>query len=215
MWRINGSKQIVKVILCCGRYRDGNRPGRHGNAAGSFGVSNSQTYGRVRTKAPRLRYSVERRVNSCRFRLVAEGGRRVRGKPAKKGRLRSEGEREGKRGCEIHVGGKGRAPESRSKWKEWRTWGAEEKKGERAATPHVCFSTSRHGDPLAFVTVMGWENTAAGRRSSLPRLSGTPALTIILLKEGETSLSDEILPILLYRQQLIFSTRNLASLQCV
>jgi len=23
----------------------------------------------------------------------------------------------------------------------------------------VCFSTSRHGDPLAFVTVMGWENS--------------------------------------------------------
>lgn len=97
MWRINGSKQIVKVILCCGRYRDGNRPGRHGNAAGSFGVSNSQTYGRVRTKAPRLRYSIEQRVNSCRFRLVAEGGRRVRGKPAKKGRLRSQGVRESER----------------------------------------------------------------------------------------------------------------------
>lgn len=36
------------------------------------------------------------------------------------------------------------------------------KKGERAATPHVCFSTRRHGDPLAFVTVMGWENTEPG-----------------------------------------------------
>lgn len=34
---INGPKQIVKVaILCCGRYRDGNRVGGHGNAAGSF-----------------------------------------------------------------------------------------------------------------------------------------------------------------------------------
>lgn len=93
--------------------------GRHGNAAGSFGVSNSQTYGRVRvrTKAPRLRYSIERRVNSCRFRLVAEGGRRVRGKPVKKGRLRSEGERGVRDTCGWIRG----EPEGRSKWKEWRT----------------------------------------------------------------------------------------------
>lgn len=47
VWRINGPKQIAKVILCCGWYRDGNRPGRHGNAAGSFGGFNSQTDGRT------------------------------------------------------------------------------------------------------------------------------------------------------------------------
>lgn len=58
---------------------------------------------------------------------------------------------------------------------------------ERAScyTPRVCFSTSRHGDPLAFVTVMGWENSGREALESLPRLSGTPALTIILLKEGK------------------------------
>lgn len=75
-----------------------------------------------------------------------------------------------------------------TRWKECGD-GEGEKKGERAATPHVCFSTRRYGDPSAFVTVMGWENTEPERRSSLPRLSGTPALTIILLKEGETALS--------------------------
>lgn len=53
--------------------------------------------------------------------------------------------------------------------------GRRKKKGERAATPHVCFSTSRHGDPLAFVTVMGWENSGREALES-PTLVGDTCL---------------------------------------
>lgn len=203
MWRINGSKQIVKVILCCGRYCDGNRPGRHGNAAGSFGVSNSQTYGRVRTKAPHLRYSVEQRVNPRRFRLVAEGGRRVRGGETqrKKGRSRSggerEGEREGERGSgksERYVGGKGRVGGPLVVERVAKVRGGGKKRRASCYTPRV-FLHKSPWRPFGVRYSNGLGETAAGRRSSLPRLSGTPALTIILLKEGKTSLSGEILPI--------------------
>lgn len=76
----------------------------------------------------------------------------------------------------------------RARWKECGEGKGWRKKEERAATPHVCCSTCRHGDPSAFVTVMGWENTEPGG-ARVPRLSRTPALTIILLKEGKTALS--------------------------
>lgn len=110
------------MILCCGRYCDGNRLGRHGNAAGSFGVSNSQTYGRVRTKAPHLRF---RRATRKLMPLLTRGGRRskgAKGNQRKRG-VRDQRMRERERGQEREKRVRdtcGRERESRSRWKEWR-----------------------------------------------------------------------------------------------
>lgn len=141
VWRINGPKQIVKVILCCGRYRDGNRPGRHGNAAGSFGGFNSQTDGRTYVRTPLQK------------RLVCEivrGAARVqRTSPAKevegRGNRRKRGVRRRIRG--RNAGGRGRGKAGRARTAADRVTArgtageGERKKGERlAATPHVCVS---------------------------------------------------------------------------
>jgi len=130
---------------------------------------------------------------------VAEGGRRVQRETGEKGAFEIRGrERERERGSEK---GERYVWEGKGELVEVERVAKVRGRGkERAScyTPRVCFSTSRHGDPLAFVTVMGWENSGREALESLPRLSGTPALTIILLKEGKTSLSGEILPILLY-----------------
>lgn len=95
MWRINGPKQIVKVILCCGRYRDGNRDGRHGNAAGSFGGFNSQTYADASTIAPSFEITrvEERRVYTY-FSPLSRGKRSKGEGTGEKGAYEMERERE-------------------------------------------------------------------------------------------------------------------------
>lgn len=53
--------------------------------------------------------------------------------------------------------------------------GGGKKRRASCYTPRVCFSTSRHGDPLAFVTVMGWENSGREALES-PTLVGDTCL---------------------------------------
>jgi len=163
--------------------------GRHGNAAGSFGVSNSQTYGRVRvrTKAPRLRYSIERRVNS--LPLSTRGGRRSKGEreTGEKGAFEIRGWERGERYMWVD---KGRAGGSLEVERVANVRGGGKKRRASCYTPRVFL----HKSPwrpfgVRYSNGLG-EHRATGRCSSLPRLSGTPALTIILLKERGTSLSE-------------------------
>lgn len=124
----------------------------------SFGGSNSQTYTNGRadtsTKASSFRDSPVERY--ALFRLT----RQKRSEGEGTGRsLRSAGgrRREGEGGGKGRGGGKG-----------WR-----KKKGERAATPHVCVSLlRRHGDSSTFVTVMDWERIAPGGAHEAPTLVG-------------------------------------------
>lgn len=145
MWRINGPKQIVKVILCCGRYRDGNRHGRHGNAAGSFGGFNSQTYADASTTAPSFEITrvEERRVHLF-FATFTANEVEGRGYRRERGRPRGRGTREGREEREIRVGGKGGKPRRGplEGWKEgWRRRGTEgnEKKVSELLHPTCVF----------------------------------------------------------------------------
>lgn len=73
------------------------------------------------------------------------------------------------------MGGKGRAGGPHEVERVAKVRGGGKKRRASCYTPRVCFSTSRHGDPLAFVTVMGWENSGREALES-PTLVGDTCL---------------------------------------
>lgn len=132
------------------------------------------------------RFEIFRRAARRLMPLSTRGGKRSKGarETGEKGAFETDQGGEGEREREKEGAGRardtcGRKGESRRAARGGKSGKGEgrRKKKERAScyTPRVCFSTSRHGDPSAFVAVMGWENSGLEALES-PTLVGDTCL---------------------------------------